>query len=82
MKLVDPFVWRQLQKRLDVVRDERVQDIYDGLEYRKIERKFSSENKAYVTLLCNTDGVQIYNSSKYSIWPIWLIINELPPSQR
>jgi hypothetical protein len=26
----------------------------------------------------NTDGVPIFKSSGFSIWPIFLIINELP----
>ena len=29
--------------------------------------------------LCNTDGVAIFKSSKCSLWPIWIVINELPP---
>ena len=37
---------------------------------------------ANLSLVCNTDGVHIFKSSKYAIWPVWLAINELPPSQR
>ena len=28
------------------------------------------------------DGVQLFKSSKVSMWPIWLVINELPPALR
>ena len=30
----------------------------------------------------NTDGVKIFNSSKRSFWPVYFIINELPPKMR
>ena len=48
---------------------------------RSIENRFLN-NPANVSLLVNTDGVSIFRSSKCSLWPIWLVINELPPSQR
>ena len=34
------------------------------------------------SLLFNTDGVPIFKSSNYSIWPIYFIINELPYKYR
>jgi hypothetical protein len=37
---------------------------------------------AHVSLILNTDGVALYRSSKVSIWPVWAIVNELPPSKR
>ena len=37
---------------------------------------------ANLSLVCNTDGARIFKSPKYAIWPVWLAINELPPSQR
>lgn len=36
-----------------------------------------------VSLLCNTDGVAVFKaSSSPSLWPIWVVINELPPMER
>ena len=62
-------------------RDGVIRDIYDGHEYRRhVQSGFLSE--ANVSFTFNTDGVDIYQSSKYSLWPIWLQINELPPIQR
>ena len=30
----------------------------------------------------NTDGVAIFHSSQFGVWPLFLLINELPPSVR
>lgn len=35
-----------------------------------------------LSLLFNTDGVPLYSSSSVSIWPVFLVINELPPAMR
>lgn len=76
-------MWAQLQSRFNHTWDD-IRDIFNGCEYRKhVQSGFLSEqNKANVSLTLNTDGVEIYKSSKYSLWPIWLQINELPPIQR
>lgn len=39
-------------------------------------------NLANVSFIMNTDGVAIFHSSKVSLWPVWLAINELPPALR
>ena len=31
-----------------------------------------------VSLTMNTDGVQVFHSSNYSLWPLFFLINELP----
>ena len=56
-------------------------DIYDGGEYVTASGKFKY-NPACVSFTLNTDGVALYRSSKKSLWPVWLVINELPPSER
>ena len=54
--------------------------MYDGREYKQHQDFLSkSEN---VSLLLNTDGVSVFRSSTVSLWPLWLVINELPPSVR
>ena len=35
-----------------------------------------------VSFLMNTDGVPVFKSSKVSIWPLYLVINELNYSKR
>jgi hypothetical protein len=39
-------------------------------------------NDKNISLLFNTDGVPLYNSSKVGLWPVYLVINELPPVMR
>ena len=78
--LIDPFVWSKLQLRLQRESDDLIRDIYDGSEYQKHSGFLSS--KFNVSLLLNTDGVQVFSSSKKEVWPIWLVINELPPTLR
>ena len=36
----------------------------------------------HISLTMNTDGVPVYNSSSVSLWPIFFVINDLPPSER
>ena len=70
----------QRQKQLIPDRKDVIRDIYDGSEYQR----YSSfvMQPANVSLTLNTDGVSLFRSSKSSIWPVWLVVNELPPEQR
>lgn len=79
--IIDPATWSALQKRFTCTSHGGcIEDIYDGLGYRK-HTSFLS-HPAHISLLCNTDGVALYRSSKVSIWPVWAVINELPSSMR
>ena len=42
---------------------------------------FLSE-QSNISLTWNTDGVPVFKSSKYNIWPLYFAINELPPQKR
>lgn len=58
-------------------------DIYDGKMYRKLIKSLSEEHKnCYVTASFNTDGAPKFKSSKCSIWPLYLQINEIPAQDR
>ena len=39
---------------------------------------FRNERQNFVTATFNTDGSPVFKSSKFSIWPIQLVINEMP----
>ena len=72
----------ELQRRFSD-RDDIMCDICEGREYRKhVQSGFLPKANDIVSFTFNTDGVEVYKSSKYSLWPIWLRINELPPIQR
>ena len=52
--------------------------IYDGKLYKKLSGKLGLLScPDNVSFLMNTDGVPVFKSSKVSIWPLYLVINEL-----
>ncbi|XP_053391217.1 uncharacterized protein LOC128554033 [Mercenaria mercenaria] len=58
-----------------------IEDIYDGSIYKKLSTKEGPLSKSFpfnVTFTWNTDGVPVFKSSRFSIWPMYLIVNELP----
>ena len=58
-----------------------ISDIYDSDLYKVLsapgEILLDPNNLSYTF---NSDGSPLYKSSKYSIWPIHLHLNELPPN--
>ncbi len=74
-----------LKERLDgidkIVNPASVKDITDGHLY-KMKRRDLALKKHDITATFNTDGSPVFNSSKSSIWPIQLVVNELPPKLR
>lgn len=58
-----------------------IEDIYDGDIYKRLSRKNGPLSRSYphnISFTLNTDGVPIFKSSKFAIWPVYLMINELP----
>lgn len=53
----------------------KLSDITDGELYRGVRSHLSMFD---LTLLINTDGAPVFKSSKYSVWPVQVTINELP----
>ena len=55
-------------------------DLRDGSLYRNLmevdHQSLSSDTS--ITLTVNTDGVSVYKSKNISIWPVLMMINELP----
>ena len=35
-----------------------------------------------ISVKLNTDGVAIFRSSQFGVWPLFLLVNELPPLMR
>jgi hypothetical protein len=63
-----------------------IQDFYDGYLYKSL--LLDSENgerfsrKEALTFMLNTDGIAKSHNSDQTIWPIYLVINELPLHMR
>ena len=53
-------------------------DIYDGALYREHWDSGFLKDHRNISFIYNTDGVPIFKSSKYSLWSLFLAINELP----
>ena len=63
--------------------EHNIEDIYDGELYRKhsgVDGILSNEKN--ISLMWNTDGIPVFKSSKFSLWPLYFIINELPYKER
>lgn len=55
-----------------------IEELFDGKLYHNSFVKEFLSNQNNVSFTWYTDGVQVFKSSKTSIWPIYLRINELP----
>jgi len=83
--IIEAEFWNGLQSRPSSMSD-CIHDIYDGLEYREHSKPggflCKDQNPANLSFLLNTDGVALFRSSTTNIWPVFLAVNELPPSMR
>lgn len=69
--------WKQIQTYKSTMLDGKISDILQGKVARKIDHAYS------ILISINTDGVAVFNSNvKKSLWPILVVINNLPPSLR
>ena len=59
-------------------------DIYDGKLYQALMHSDDGPlaNKRNISVVLNTDGGVVFCSTNFSIWPVLLMINELPYSER
>ena len=63
----------------------RIFDFYDGAIYQNLLKSTNGDsfrNKESLTLLLNTDGISRSIKSSQTIWPIFLVINELSSQNR
>ncbi|XP_034231506.1 uncharacterized protein LOC117639739 [Thrips palmi] len=75
------FVENLKQNRIRVKQNENnIEDIWDGEAY-KLAESLGRTGKG-LTVMWNTDGVPIYKSVSYSLWPVYLVSLELPPEKR
>ena len=60
-------------------RDE-ISDLQDGMNYK--EHQSFLHNPDNLSFTWNTDGVPVFQSSNFSIWPLLMTINEVKPGLR
>ena len=86
--VVDPNLWNAIQARCDRINDSvdsTISVVSGSSNYKLLSslRGFlSKKHPANISLLMNTDGVSIFRLSSTLLWPIRIIINELPPCLR
>ena len=81
--ITDPILWSALKEQktlLEHTSSDKIRDVHDGHEYKRHSKILSEPN--HISFVLNTDGVSLYKSSNVSIWPVWLVINELPKNLR
>ena len=80
--MTEKETWDLLQERFNSINHDPhiILDVYDGEGYAK-HKEFLSR-PANISLLLNTDGVAVFRSSKATLWPIWIVVNELPKRKR
>ncbi|KAK3932901.1 Halomucin [Frankliniella fusca] len=59
-----------------------IEDIYDGQIYTELEQEGFLSNPNNISFTMYFDSVAIYKSSKFSVWPVYLSINELKYKER
>lgn len=68
---------------------QNLEDIYDGRLYKehfapdgffRQSSKSAKQKEIHLSLQINTDGVALFRSSTYSVWPVYFLVNELPPN--
>ena len=76
--------YSSIQHRFHQKKKERnnVEDIYDGLLYKKLSSEGILSSPDNVSFPMNTDGVPVLETCLNSIWALYLIINELPYGTR
>jgi hypothetical protein len=55
-----------------------VTDIYDGQLYKVLDDDGSLPSRLRISAILNTDGISVFKSTNYSLWPVLLMVNELP----
>ena len=79
-KDVIKHVSHEFEKEID---PNVISDICDGALYQQLSDSPESPLRSpNISLTCSCDGVPIFKSSSFSIWPLLCIINELPVFDR
>jgi len=58
------------------------EDVYDGQVYKHQVRDGFLADRNNVSFCWNSDGVRIFKSANYEVWPFYLVLNELSYAER
>ncbi|KAK3910766.1 Halomucin [Frankliniella fusca] len=62
--------------------EENIEDIFDGNIYKDEMNNGFLRNPNNLSFMWYSDGIKIFKSSSFSVWPLCLVINELPYKKR
>ncbi|XP_034025332.1 uncharacterized protein LOC117509727 [Thalassophryne amazonica] len=65
----------------EILRETNINDIVHGKLYKNLLHD-GIIGPSDLSLLFNTDGVSIFKSSNFSVWPLFATVNEIPPHMR
>ena len=88
LSLLDPEFVKNVHYRFsqDYLNEENILDIFSGLSYKELLKPggfLGSDSPLNLSFSFYTDGINPFKSSnKQHLWPIFLMINELPPELR
>eukprot|EP00734_Pompholyxophrys_sp_LG126_P000211 Pompholyxophrys_sp_v1_NODE_50_length_3002_cov_18.682728.p1 type:complete len:838 gc:universal NODE_50_length_3002_cov_18.682728:311-2824(+) len=71
---------RQYKNNRNKIHDENIEDVMDGQKWAESTERYGDQRSIVIGL--SLDGVPIYNSTKRTIWPIWMVYYDIPPTER
>lgn len=81
----NPDVAKQLKNPFVLVNNHTnvMRDLYDGEVYQNFVKSLNPHDAdIFLSMTFCTDGTPLFSTSTVSIWPIYVIIHELPPRLR
>ena len=80
----EPGFFDQLSYRFKREKEDarNIEDVYDGAIYSSLSDDGILGDKCNISLKVNTDGVAVFKSTSFHLWPVYFQINELPPNMR
>ena len=75
-------MWEAIEENRSKAR-KSVTDVCDGSEYRKLLMPGGFlQDTTNITCFAFIDGIPLFKSSSTSLWPVYLLINEISSHQR
>ncbi len=70
---------KDMKATIELQDSSTISDISDRLLYKAV---CDADDTLKISLVLNTDGVAVFKSTNFSVWPLLLMINELPFHER